>query len=240
MIFNKTIEDYLRAIYRIRERDGEVGNLALARELGVTPAAASEMARRLAEADLVRVERYKGVALTTAGERAAVAITRRHRLWEVFLIQTLGFEWDEVHALADELEHVGDEKLMERLDSFLGSPRRDPHGDPIPGPREPMPQSDGRSIAVTSAGSGGTVERVSDEHPELLRYAASLGLRPGAQVDVLEQLGFDGSVRIMTEGRETVISSTLARSVFLASEGATTAGRPATKKRTQGTGRRTS
>jgi len=215
MIFNKTIEDYLRAVYRVRERDGEVANLALARELGVTPAAASEMARRLAEADLLRVERYRGVELTAAGERAAVAITRRHRLWEVFLIHTLGFAWDEVHNLADELEHIGDERLVDRLEVFLGVPEHDPHGDPIPRRGEKMPPRSDRAVADIAPGEWATVARVSDEHADLLRYAASLGLRPGAQIAILEQIAFDGSVRLRTEQGEAVVSAAVARSVFV-------------------------
>lgn len=212
---NQTIEDYLRAIYRVEEREGKVPNAALARELGVSAAAVTEMVRKLADSGLLRYKKYQGAALTPEGRTAALATTRRHRLWEVFLIAHLNFEWDQVHALADQLEHITSDELIDRLDAFLGNPTHDPHGDPIPTKDGRIPKRDLVPIAAMEPGGSGTVARVSDEYPELLRYAASLGLAIHTQITVLERIAFDGSVRLSAGGRESVISEKLAESVFV-------------------------
>jgi len=212
---NHTIEDYLRSLYRIQGREGRVPNVALARELQITPSAVTEMAQRLDDAGLVRYERYRGLELTSEGLRLAIGITRRHRLWEVFLIQHLGFGWDEVHELADELEHIDSSLLIDRLDGFLGHPTHDPHGDPIPSREGRIADLQLAPLIELAPGDHGTVRRVSDEAPELLRYAASLGLSIAAHVRVVERIAFDASVRIVADGREAVISEKLASSVFI-------------------------
>ncbi len=213
--FNQTIEDYLRAIYRVEEREGNVTNAALSRELAVSAAAASEMVRKLADARLVEYRKYYGATLTERGRRVAVAVTRRHRLWEVFLIESLDFAWDQVHSLADQLEHIDSDELVNRLDDFLGNPMHDPHGDPIPAKDGRIPKRDLFPLAVMEPGRKGFVARVSDEYPELLRYAASLGLEIGTPVRVVERIGFDGSVRLIAGKRESIVSEKLAQSVFI-------------------------
>jgi len=215
---NQTIEDYLRALYRVGSRDGKASNAALAKELAISASAVTEMARRLAEAGLLSYERYRGLKLTRAGMEIAVGITRRHRLWEVFLIQNLGFEWDEVHDLADQLEHIGSEELIDRLEKFLGHPTHDPHGDPIPNKNGEIVERPLVSLAELEVGECGTVERVSDEFPELLRYASSLGLFIRGELQVTEKIAFDGSVRLLANGREAVVSEKLANSVFVQRE----------------------
>ena len=212
---NHTIEDYLRAIYRVEEREGNVTNAALSRELAVSAAAATEMVKKMAEMELVEYRKYYGARMTARGERLAIAITRRHRLWEVFLIESLDFAWDQVHALADQLEHIGSEELIDRLDDFLGNPIHDPHGDPIPTKEGIIPQRDLIPLTAMKPGRIGAVARVSDEYPELLRYAASLGLEIGTMVQVLEHIGFDGSVRLTAGEKEAVVSEKLAGSIFI-------------------------
>lgn len=212
---NHTIEDYLRSLYRLESRDGKSSNAALAKDLNISASAVTEMARRLAEGGLLSYEKYKGLRLTREGMGIAVGITRRHRLWEVFLIQHLGFEWDEVHDLADELEHIGAEELIDRLEKFLGYPTHDPHGDPIPNKNGEIMERPLVALAELEVGEGGTVERVSDEFPELLRYASSLGLWIKAEVKVTEKIAFDGSVRLLASGKEAVVSEKLANSVFV-------------------------
>lgn len=212
---NQTIEDYLRATYRVEEREGKVSNAALARELGVSGAAVTEMVRKLADAGLLRYKKYQGASLTRDGRKAAIETTRRHRLWEVFLIEHLDFEWDQVHALADQLEHINSTELVDRLDDFLGNPSHDPHGDPIPTKEGLIPERNLVSIAAMEPGEAGVVQRVSDEYPELLRYAASLGLAIRTRIKVLERIAFDGSVRLEADNRESVISEKLAESVFV-------------------------
>ncbi len=212
---NQTVEDYLRSLYRLETREGKASNAALAKELNISASAVTEMARRLAEGGLLSYERYRGLQLTRTGYEIALGITRRHRLWEVFLIQYLGFEWDEVHALADQLEHIGAEELIDRLEKFLGYPTHDPHGDPIPNKNGEIMDRPLVPVAALEVGDEGTVERVSDEFPELLRYASSLGLSIKAEVRVVERIAFDGSVRLFADGRESVVSEKLASSVFV-------------------------
>lgn len=212
---NQTIEDYLRSLYRIQQREGEVPNVTLARDLGITSSAVTEMARKLGKAGLVRYRRYEGLTLTDQGMRMALGITRRHRLWEVFLIDHLGFSWDQVHEIADHLEHIDSAQLVDRLERFLGYPTHDPHGDPIPTRDGKL--VDEQLIPLVDMGPGdlGKVRRVSDEVPELLRYASSLGLAIGADVKVLERIAFDSSLRISTSGQESVVSEKLANRVFI-------------------------
>jgi DtxR family Mn-dependent transcriptional regulator len=202
-------------MYRLESRDGKASNAALAKELAISSSAVTEMARRLADGGLLSYQKYQGIKLTKSGHDLAVSITRRHRLWEVFLIQHLGFEWDEVHDLADELEHIGSEELVDRLEKFLGYPTHDPHGDPIPNKKGEIPNRPLAPLAQLEPGDTGVVARVSDEFPELLRYASSLGLSISAEVRVVERIAFDCSVRLIADGREAVVSEKLANSVFL-------------------------
>ncbi len=210
---NNTTEDYLRAIFRLEERDGVATTAELSRELGISAPAASEMVRKMASQKLVQYRKYRGATLTKRGREEALMITRRHRLWEVFLIRHLGFAWDQVHDHADRLEHVGAPELIDRLDEFLGHPSHDPHGDPIPAADGSMPVRHLVTIGEMGVDAEGTIRRVSDEFPELLRYAASLGLHIGSEVRVIERITFDGSVRLLTDGREVVVSEKLAASV---------------------------
>lgn len=212
---NQTAEDYLRSIYRVQERDGRASTTALARELEISSAAVTEMVRRLAEMGLLDYERYQGAVLTPLGLEHAVQVSRRHRLWEVFLINSLGFGWDEVHTIADALEHVASDELVDRLDEYLGYPTHDPHGDPIPTREGVIPRRTLVAISEMMPGERGTVARVSDEFPELLRYASSLGLSIKSQICVLERIEFDGSVRVATNDVPAVISQKLASSVFV-------------------------
>lgn len=213
---NHTVEDYLRSIYRLQERDGRASTTALARELAISSAAVTEMVRRLADLGLLEYQRYQGSVLTPVGMEHAVRVTRRHRLWEVFLIDRLGFGWDQVHEIADALEHVASVDLVERLDAYLGYPSHDPHGDPIPTREGVIPRRSLVPLSELEVGECGTVERVSDEFPELLRYASSLGLSIKSHVRVLERIAFDGSLRVETNDVPSVISQKLASSVFLA------------------------
>ncbi len=215
---NHTVENYLRSMYRLEQRDGKASTTAVARELAISASAVTEMARRLAEGGLLSYQRYQGVRLTKAGRDLAVNVTRRHRLWEVFLIQHLGFEWDQVHDLADELEHIDSDDLIDRLEQFLGFPTHDPHGDPIPNKKGEVVERVLVPLADLAPGELATVARVSDEFPEILRYASSLGLSLAAQVHVLEKISFDGSVRLVANGRDTVVSDKLANSVFVQRE----------------------
>jgi DtxR family Mn-dependent transcriptional regulator len=213
------MQDYLKAVYRLGE-SGPVTTQHLADELGVAASSATNMAKRLHELGLLTHAPYQGVTLTAAGQRAALDVVRRHRLLETYLAEAVGLGWDEVHDEAERLEHHLSERLEARLDSLLGFPATDPHGDPIP--RDGAEMAPGPTLLQTPAGAQGTVSRVSDRDPEQLRYLRGLGIVPGARLTVVEHLPFEGPVRVRVlasddRGEEHVLGRVLAGAVRLAS-----------------------
>jgi DtxR family Mn-dependent transcriptional regulator len=214
------MQDYLKAVYRLGQ-NGPVATHQLAEELGVAAPSATNMAKRLHELGLLSHEPYHGVTLTPQGRQAALDVIRRHRLLETYLAEAVGLGWDEIHDEADRLEHHLSPRLEARLDSLLGFPATDPHGDPIP--REGADLDPDPTILQTPAGAEGRVSRVSDRDPAQLRYLGALGIVPGARVTVLEHLPFEGPVRIRVLGgddsspQEHVLGRTLAQAVRLAS-----------------------
>lgn len=211
-------EDYLKAIYMIRERAGHVTTTAIATALSVTPASVTGMIKKLAELKLVRHTPYQGVELTKAGEKVALEIVRHHRLLELFLIEALGYSWDEVHAEADVLEHVISEEFEERIAARLGNPQVDPHGDPIPAKDGTLIAIAEQSLLQLGPGCTATVTRVSDRNSAVLRYAGELGLRPGVRVTLIESEPFGGSLRVKVGKAECSIGRELAAQVFVSTQ----------------------
>jgi DtxR family transcriptional regulator, Mn-dependent transcriptional regulator len=190
---SSSIEDYAKAIYAL-EGDGAVATNAIADRLGVTPASASGMVRRLGELGLVTHEPYRGVELTDAGRRVALEVLRHHRLLELYLAESLDVPWDRVHDEAEVLEHHISEELEEAIAAKLGNPTRDPHGDPIPTRELVIEETPSRSLAVLLPGEHGVFVRISDQRPDMLRYLAELGIRPGDACEVVERQPFGGPV----------------------------------------------
>ena len=220
------IEDYLKAIYQLGREEPDAGVVTgqrIAERLGVAAPSVTNMVKRLRELELVRHEPYGGVELTETGEQIALEVVRHHRLLERYLVEALGYGWDEVHDEAERLEHHLSDRLEARLDSLLGFPATDPHGDPIP--RQGSDLALDPTLLQTPAGAEGRVSRVSDRDPAQLRYLRALGIVPGARVTVLEHLPFEGPVRVRVlagEGEpgaehEHVLGRTLAQAVRLAS-----------------------
>ena len=206
------MQDYLKAVYRLRD-GGAVTTQRLAEELGVSGPSVTNMVKRLDELGLLRHARYQGVELTDEGARVALEVTRHHRLLELFLAETLGYPWDEVHAEAERLEHHISEEMEARIDAALGHPTVDPHGDPIPTRDGDVPGGPEARLLDLIPGEEGVVRRVSDRDPDRLRYLARLNLRPGATVRLLEALPFDGPLRVRVDDAEHVIGRTLAAAV---------------------------
>jgi len=179
------MEDYLREVYRLRERGEEVTVQALAHALDVTPPSVTGMVKRLAGLGLLDHRRYHAVALTPAGEAIALEVVRHHRLLELYLAEFLGMPWEEVHAEADRLEHYISESLEERIAERLGQPSFDPHGDPIPSRELVMPARDLRRLSDLASGSRARLARVEQQDRTVLCYLESLGLVPGAVVTVV-------------------------------------------------------
>jgi DtxR family transcriptional regulator, Mn-dependent transcriptional regulator len=212
------VEDYLKAVYQCRaeEPNAPVTVQRLAERLAVSGPSVTNMAKRLAELGLVRHEPYRGVELTPAGERIALEVMRHHRLLERYLVEALGFSWDEVHEEADRLEHHISEAMEARLAAVLGNPTVDPHGDPIPGVDGSIPHvPEGRLLDLPPGGQA-VVCRVADQDPERLRYLDRLGIRPGATVLLLEALPFDGPLRIRIGGDEQVLGRALGATILVA------------------------
>lgn len=208
---SSAIEDYAKAIYALQtEEGGAVSNNALADRLGVTAASASGMVKRLDELGLVRHEPYRGVALTDAGERVALEVLRHHRLLETYLAESLGVPWDRVHEEAEVLEHVLSEDLEAAIAAKLGHPTRDPHGDPIPTPDLEIDERATRSLQALEPGERAVFVRVSDTRPEMLRYLAERGIRPGDELAVVDKQPFGGPLFVRFGDEVHVLGGELA------------------------------
>ncbi len=211
------VEDYIRAIYQLQGASAGVTTTAVAKEMGVSAASATNMIKKLAGMGLVRHSPYRGVTLTRPGEKIALEILRHHRLIELFLSETLGIPWDEVHAEAHKLEHVLSERLEDHISEFLGDPTEDPHGDPIPTKSGAVAEPPLRLLEELAPGTRARIRRVSDQHPEHLRYFSQLGLVPNATVAVLKREPFGGALHVQVEpGTENILDAALAREIWVA------------------------
>src|ERR1700760_5099394 len=196
-------QDYLKVIWTAQEWSREkVSTKMLADRIGVSASTASESIRKLAEQGLVDHEKYGAVTLTEAGRRAALGVVRRHRLLETFLVNELGYAWDEVHDEAEVLEHAVSDRLIARIDAKLGFPRRDPHGDPIPGSDGQVPTPPARQLWSCADGDIGTVARISDKDPEMLRYFDSIGISLDSRLRVLTRREFAGMISVTVESAD--------------------------------------
>jgi len=212
-----TEENYLKTIYKLAEAapEQDVSTNRIAAALATRAASVTDMLRRLAEKELLAYEKYRGVRLTPEGQRLALLTIRKHRLWEVFLVQHLDFNWDEVHEVAEELEHVQSPLLMRRLDEFLSFPTLDPHGDPIPGEDGAMRRPAHRLLADLAVGERGTLAAVKDTSAPFLQYLDKVGLPLGARVKVLDRVAFDNSLELRINNERTVlISAEVGRNLF--------------------------
>ncbi len=214
-----TEENYLKAICKLADAEPDAAGVStnrIAGALATRPASVTDMLRRLSDKGLLAYEKYRGVQLTDEGRRLALLTIRRHRLWEVFLVQQLGFNWDEVHDVAEELEHVQSALLMRRLDAFLGHPALDPHGDPIPAEDGAMRRPAHRLLADLSAGERGTLTAVKNTSGPFLQYLDKVGLQLGALVEVLDKVAFDHSLELrVNRERTALVSAEVSRNLFV-------------------------
>lgn len=215
---SQQIEDYLKTIYLLQQYSSQASTSAIAEALSVKPASVTSMLKKLAEMKLARHTPYQGVRLTEAGEKIALKIVRHHRLLESFLLERLGYSWDEVHEEADRLEHVISEDFEDRIAEQLGYPAVDPHGDPIPRKDGSIHTVAQRCLSDLACGQSATIVRVSDACPEMLRHAASMGLRPQMRITLIDADPFGGSLRVRIGDREHAISRDLAANIFVSTE----------------------
>jgi DtxR family Mn-dependent transcriptional regulator len=193
---SQAVEDYLKTIYEIEREQDKVATTVLAEQLGVAPASATGMIKKLADMDLVAYEPYQGVVLTQAGRKIALEIIRHHRLIELFLAETLDVPWDQVHAEAHKIEHVLSEDLVERIDTVLGHPTTDPHGAPIPTREGTIDQPLCQRLADLEPKQSGVITEVFDNDAALLRYLGELGIYPKVAVRVITVAPFDGPLTV--------------------------------------------
>ncbi|MEX1139708.1 MAG: metal-dependent transcriptional regulator [Bacteroidota bacterium] len=212
---SEQVENYIKNIYKLQEQEKRVTTSLLSERLEISAPSVSEMVKKLADEGTVSYTPYKGVELTGEGRKQALRIIRRHRLWELFLVEVLKYEWDEIDEEAERLEHFMSEKLEDRIDQALGFPRRDPHGDLIPTREGILEDPRHISLSDLEPGSEGIVARVSDEHPEVLQYMSKLGIMLGTVVRIKERIEFDGSLRAQIGSRDQFISAKLGQNIFV-------------------------
>lgn len=214
-MLTQSIEDYLKVIWKLGREEAAVTTNAVAAQMGVTPASASNMLKKLARLHLVEHTPYHGVVLTPAGEKVAVEVIRHHRLLELYLAQALGVSLDRVHEEAERLEHVLSEDVEERIAAQLGEPTHDPHGHPIPTREGAVAQARHPLLADLAPGQSGVIVRVSDESADVVRDLARSALLPGTRVRVTDVEG-DGTVQIRRDKRAQRVDAHLARAVYIA------------------------
>ena len=213
-------DDYLKSLYLLGGDSRPVPTGELARRLGISPASVSEMVGRLTEQGLVSHDRYRGQQLTAEGRTSALELVRHHRLLEMFLVQVLGFSWDEVHEEAERLEHVISERMEERIFELLGRPDLDPHGHAIPSRDGEISPTNDRPLSACQAGETVVVRSVSDEDPARLRELERRGIKPGTRLQVLAGSSYESPIETRAEGGRLSVPLGLARWVFVEEAGA--------------------
>jgi len=212
-MLSQAVEDYLKTIMEVQRERGKVATTTLADRMGVTPASATGMIKKLAGLKLVRYSPYQGVVLTRAGEKVALEVLRHHRLLELYLAEALGYTWDQVHEEADRLEHVISEEFEDKIFEVLGRPTRDPHGEPIPTKDGTIPTADHEPLSDLQPGTSGVISQVSQSNPEMLRYLGERGLVPDAAVEVVEKAPFEGPITVRTGKASHVLGRKLAQHI---------------------------
>lgn len=212
-----TEENYLKVIYHLSADDNQqVNTNRIASALNTKPASVTDMIKKLSGKSLINYQPYQGVGLTEEGKTIALKVVRKHRLWEFFLVEKLAFGWDEVHELAEQLEHIQSAKLMNRLDEFLGFPAYDPHGDPIPDQNGAIKTCIMKPVAVLQAGEAGTICGVKEHSPLFLQYLEKIDLKIGRKISVEEIIAFDETVIIkMENGQKMNISKEAAKNILI-------------------------
>jgi len=209
-------ENYLKTIYHLTTvSDFEVSTNAIAEMMDTKASSVTDMLKKLAEKDLVNYVKYQGVSLTKKGKLAAKMIVRKHRLWEVFLVEKLNFSWDEVHDIAEQLEHIKSEKLINKLDDFLGNPTEDPHGDPIPNANGQIIAIEKQLLSELSEHQIGICVGVKDSSSEFLKYLDKQEISLGSKIEIISKESFDLSLMIKVDSKELTISNKIASNLFV-------------------------
>ncbi|MBK6362293.1 MAG: metal-dependent transcriptional regulator [Saprospiraceae bacterium] len=216
-MYTTSEEDHLKAIFKIAEKEKKaVSTNSIAAFLNTAPASVTDMIKKLSEKELILYQKYKGVTLSPIGSKIAIQLIRKHRLWEVFLAEKLGFPWESVHELAEKLEHVDSDELINKLEEFLNFPKYDPHGDPIPNVDGKFTLRTQWSIAEFLPGQTGVLIGVKEHDKNFLLYLNDMQIKLGSQIKVLHKNNYDQSLRVLIEGRfENLITKNVAQQLLV-------------------------
>jgi DtxR family Mn-dependent transcriptional regulator len=216
-MLTQTEENYIKTIYHLSgETNSEVSTNGISEVLKTKPASVTDMLKKLSDKSYLNYIKYQGVTLTKKGKQEALQIIRKHRLWEVFLVNKLHFHWDEVHEIAEQLEHIQSNVLINRLDEFLGNPSVDPHGDPIPDNKGEFISRKKYLLSNMPVGFKGKVVGMIETSPAFLQYLDRLNISPGAKIQIKERIEFDGSLGIVLQDKNTlVISYEVAKNLYV-------------------------
>ena len=208
-------EDYLKALYHLEIDFNSVSTNSIADYLVMKPSSVTDMLKKLAEKKFINYQKYKGTSLTKKGKLIALSIIRKHRLWETFLVDKLGFGWDQVHIIAEQLEHIKSEELIENLDNFLGNPKYDPHGDPIPNKDGEIEKMNQKLLVELKASQKGIITGVKKGTASLLNYLDKEKVKLGDSIKVIEILEFDGTYIVEINKRKLTFSEKICQNLLL-------------------------
>lgn len=216
MHYSASKENYLKAIFHLQTQDGVVTTNELAEELETRAASVTDMLKKLKDQKLLIYEKYKGFRLSPEGRKVAIQIIRKHRLWEYFLVEKLQFGWDEVHEIAEELEHISSKKLIDRLDEYLGFPKSDPHGDPIPDSNGKFERIEQVSLLELPLNKMAEISSVANQSSEILELLRHKNMAIGTKLEVKKKFSFDSSLEIKIKNQPTLtISMEVAKNIFV-------------------------
>jgi DtxR family Mn-dependent transcriptional regulator len=214
-MYSQSEEDYLKALYHLETDYDSISTNSIAGYLDMKPSSVTDMLKKLSEKKFINYQKYKGTSLTKKGKLIALSIVRKHRLWETFLVDKLGFGWDQVHSIAEELEHIKSEQLIENLDNFLGNPKYDPHGDPIPNKDGKIEKMNQKLLIELKAGQKGIITGVKKGTASLLSYLDKEKIKLGDSVKVIEILEFDGTFIVEINKRKLTFSEKICQNLLL-------------------------
>ncbi len=217
MSYSSTEENYIKAIFHLSEDgDENISTNDIAKAVNATAASVTDMLKKLKQKKIITYEKYQGVRLTKEGDKIGKSIVRKHRLWEVFLVDKLGYSWDKIHDIAEQLEHIRSEEMIDKLDKFLGYPKFDPHGDPIPDVLLNIKAVKQTLLAKLKTGSKGKVVGVKDSSSKLLEHLSSLEIQLGTEIEIMDVIEFDNSVVVkIGKNKKATLSQLAAQNIFI-------------------------
>ena len=217
-MFTLSEENYLKAIYHLEAFSGKgISTNAIAEKVDAKASSVTDMVKKLADKEVLFYKKYRGVTLSDLGNKIAISVIRKHRLWELFLVEKLNFSWDEVHDVAEQLEHIKSPKLINELDAFLGFPKKDPHGDPIPDKEGKFQKIEKQLLSTLEVNQFGICVGVSDSSSEFLKYLDNNNISLGKKIVVLSKESFDGSLTILINTKEITISKKISNNIYIQS-----------------------